>query len=126
MRTTTQTRVKVIAASGPDEFEEKLNAVLEELGEQGASHELTFNLNVGFCAYITYTVTKRTPTTAREIMEEKGQRLTCRECPHYQIPMQGNVKYTYCGICDGRVKGTTDACDWFYRAVLQGEEEPRR
>ncbi len=128
MRYAEQTAVKVIAANTPEEFETKLNTALGEIA--GCKHELVFNLNAGFCAYITY---KRTQTIPENIMDEyelAGIRFYCAECPNYRQSFDGRVKYTECAM-GTMCKKSDAACEWLYREVdagrvkMKSDEEKR-
>lgn len=117
VRYVNKTAVRVVAASNPEDFETKLNSVLEELA--GCKTELVFNLNAGFCAYITYTNTKQIPETVEDEYELAGIRFYCYECPMYEIPFDGRIKYTDCKN-GNKCKAGDCACEWLYREVKAG------
>lgn len=117
MRYVSKTAVKVVAANTPEEFEEKLNKALEEIA--GCKHELVFNLNAGFCAYITYTSTAQIPETVEDEYELAGIRFYCADCPNYVRPFDGRVKYTDCKL-GTKCKAGDYACEWLYQKVKAG------
>lgn len=117
MRYVNQTAVKVVAANNPEEFETKLNNTLAEIA--GCKHELVFNLNAGFCAYITYTKTTEIPETVEDEYEMAGIRFYCVDCPNYVIPFDGRVKYTDCKL-GTKCKAGDSACEWLYQNVKSG------
>ena len=73
MKTIYTPKVRVVTASSGEEFETKLNAVLEELAEKGRKQELTFNLAAGHCAYIRYEETHMVPETIQDEYELRGE-----------------------------------------------------
>lgn len=117
VRYVNQTAVKVVAANNPEEFESKLNRVLEELA--GCKQELVFNLNAGYCAYITFTKTAQIPETVEDEYEIAGIRFYCSDCPNYVRPFDGRIKYTDCknGV---KCKAGDSACEWLYQKVKSG------
>ena len=117
MRYVTKTAVKVVAANNPEEFESKLNTVLADIA--GCKHELVFNLNAGFCAYITYTETAEIPETVEDEYDLAGIHFYCGDCPNYVRSFDGRVKYTDCK--NGRkCKAGDGACEWLYQKVKDG------
>ena len=117
MRYANKTAVKVVAATTPEEFESKLNKALTDIA--GCKHELVFNLNAGFCAYITYTETAQIPETIEDEYELAGIHFYCAECPNYVMPFDGRVKYTDCKL-GTKCKAGDHACEWLYRQVKDG------
>lgn len=117
-------RIRVVTASGGDEFEKKLNATLEDLARRGKKVEITFNLTVGHCAYVKFDEIHKTPETIADEYELRGERYTCRECPHYVPSMDGRTKYSRCTIMDERTTAKSDACEWFYKRLAKGELRP--
>lgn len=117
MRYVNKTAVKVVAANTPEEFESKLNTVLEDIA--GCKHELVFNLNAGFCAYITFTKTAEIPETVEDEYNLAGIHFYCADCPNYVIPFDGRVKYTDCKL-GRRCKAGDCACEWLYQKVKAG------
>ena len=118
VRFVNKTAVKVIAATTPEEFETKLNKALEEIA--GCKHELVFNLNAGFCAYVTYTMTQQIPETVEDEYELAGIRFYCSDCPNYVRSFDGRVKYTDCKN-GHKCKAGDCACEWLYQKVKSGQ-----
>ena len=117
MRYVNRTAVKVIAANSAEEFETKLNKALEEIA--GCQHELVFNLNAGFCAYITFTSTTQIPESIADEYDLAGIHFYCADCPNYVRSFDGRIKYTDCKL-GTRCKASDGACEWLYRELKMG------
>ena len=116
-------QVKVIHEETAEEFEAKLNAALEEVEDPKA--EIEFNHAKGFCAYVTYTVGKHKVEGIRDKFCLEGVRYTCEECPYCEIPDDRRVKWCYCDMQPtGRTRKDSEACEFFYRSIAQGEIKP--
>ena len=89
-----------------------------------------FNLNAGFCAYITFTSTVQIPETVEDEYDLLGIHFFCSECPKYVQPLDGRIKYTDCKN-GNRCKAGDRACEWLYQEVKAGhilteEDEEKR
>lgn len=113
-------QTKIVTASTAAEFEDKLNQALAEVAEKGAKHELTFNMNQGFCAYIVYDERIAKPETLAEEYEMRGEGYRCSECPLFKPSPDKRVKYTTCGHGVRRCEANDWACDWFYEQLEKG------
>lgn len=116
-------RTKIIAASTPDEFEQKLNNELQKLDLSRQKYELQFNHSMGYCAYIVIDQMTQIPETIAEEFELAGERHTCVECPYWVHPTKGNVKYTHCPITAGIHGAKSPCCEQFYEMLFNGELE---
>lgn len=116
-------RTKIIAASTAPEFEAKLNAELATLDRARSKYDLQFNHNMGFCAYIVIELMQQIPETIQEEFEVAGERHTCLDCPYWQHPTKGNVKYTRCEITPGIHGAKSPACEAFYEMLFAGDLE---
>lgn len=119
-------QVQIIAASSPDEFEKKLNKALAILDEEQTDYELQFNHNMGYCAYIVSKRTQRIPEDLQDEFELAGEKHVCGDCPFWQIPDKGNVKYTRCPITAGIHKKDSPCCEKFYEMLLSGDIDVRK
>ena len=124
MKTIYTPKVRVVTAGSGEEFETKLNAVLEELAEKGRKQELTFNLAAGHCAYIRYEETHMIPETIQDEYELRGECYACRDCPHYVPSMDGRRKWSICDYIGERTTAKSAACEWFYKKLAKGELKP--
>lgn len=114
-------QVKIIMANSPEEFEKKLNRELAILDKSRTKYDLQFNHNLGLCAYI---VSERTVEIPENIIDEFGligERHTCGECPFWEKPTRGNVKYTRCSKTPGIHAKHSSCCERFYEMLLSGE-----
>ena len=123
MQYTNGKRVRIIAAAGAEEFQEKLNKELEALDKSKAKYELTFNREVGYCAYLVIEKVNLIPETVADEFELAGESHNCLECPFWQHPTKGNVKYTRCEITPGLHGAKSPACDRFYELLAEGQIE---
>lgn len=114
-------RVQIIAAGGAEEFEKRLNQALRRLDEARTKYELQFNPNMGFCAYLVIDSEVQIPETTADEFELVGERHKCRECPHWQHPKDGRVKYTRCPVTPGIHGAESPCCETFYEKLLAGE-----
>ena len=116
--------VKVISAQSAEEFESKLNEVLNALNRESITYELKLDPQCGFVAFIIADVRKNIYETVKEAFEEGGEIHYCIECPFFERPTNGNRKYTKCKY-DGRMcKGDKSCCEYFYQQLYDGKIAP--
>ena len=116
-------RATIIAATTAEEFQEKLNKELSRLDSKKIKYELSFNNQMGFCAYIVSEHTVMIPEDLQDEFELIGEKYTCGQCPHWVHPTKGNVKYTRCPIVGG-IHGThSPCCETFYQMLMDGTIE---
>lgn len=117
-----QTGKKFEAVSGKDafDFEVKLNAALDALNRQGVKYELSFNHNVGFCAYIVWEERMEIPETVRDEYEQVGEKHNCIECPYFVRPTDGRRKNTRCPKIGKLTRADDCCCDLFYEELDKG------
>lgn len=114
----------IIQGNTAEDFQEKLNKALEEVAMKGYKHELTFNMNAGFCAYIVYDVTYTKAESLADEYELRGETFRCYECPMFRPSADRRVKYTTCGRGVHKCSANDNACEWFYEAMERGEIVP--
>lgn len=114
------TRVKVIEASSGFDFESRLNSTLLDFDEKGVSYDLQLDLKAGFKAYIIYETTQAIPETLADRHELESDIHYCSECPYYERPYDGRVKYTKCWMAGERTFAEKRACDIFYKNAEAG------
>ena len=114
MKVTKGTKVKVISAQAAQEFEDRLNEALDEVASK-SSYSIHYNMSMGFCAYVEYTYTVKTPETLEDEYIIRGERYTCGQCPYFIPSMDGRSKYGACqyGICNKPI-ASDYACKHFY------------
>ena len=129
MRTNYVKQIKVIQSNSPSEFERQANEALMELANQNAQVE--FNKDMGHCLYILYDVQEEICETAEDELKKRGVTLHCRNCPNFNWDRNkdGSVRQiSKKGKCHMATYGSTSrdtlACDYFCRAVLNGELIP--
>ena len=117
MKDITHKRVKIIHATDAATFEAEINKVLEQF----PSAEIRLNETLDKCV-ITYTFTEELPESARDKFAMQGIYYHCRNCPHMEPPQDGRFKWCGCDITPyGRTHMDTEACEYFYKALLTGE-----
>lgn len=129
MRTNYVKQIKVIQSNSPSEFERQANEALRELANQNAQVE--FNKDTGHCLYILYDVQEEIYESAEDELKKRGVTLHCRNCPNFvwDTNQDGSIrKISKKGKCHLATYGTSSrdtlACDYFCRAVLNGELIP--
>lgn len=114
----THKRVKVIHVKDAYAFETQINKVLEEYPKA----EIRFNDSLGFCAYIIYEYDEAIPEDVADQFHQVGVYYKCRNCPHMEPPQDGRFKWCGCDISPwGRTRMDSEACEYFYKALLTGE-----
>lgn len=116
MRETIKKKVRVIHAENAKEFETALNEILEEI----AKPELTFDRNLPFLAYVTFDESFLIPESIADGYELRGEIHRCCECPYYHSPKDRRRKNVVCDIGE-RVHGNRQACELFYKMLNDGE-----
>lgn len=128
MRYATLKQTKIIQGSTADEFQDRLNAALEEVAKDTSKYELLFNNNAGLCAYVVYEVRRQYAETIADEYELKGIKFHCGDCPMYVLAKDKRIVYTTCKHGVRGCKQAGDACDWFYEELEKGgiqlNEEP--
>ena len=116
-------RATIIAASTAEEFQQKLNKELTKLDSKKIKYELTFNNQMGFCAYIVSQHTVMVPEDLEDEFELIGISCKCKQCPKWVHPTKGNVKYTHCPVTGRLCSAESKACEQFYEWLRDGEVE---
>ena len=98
------------------------NSFVAKLEEDGCKYTDEFQPSIGFI--IRYEVTKAIPETTKDEYELKGMKFHCIECPFYQRPTDGRVRYTHCGFSNSLCRADDYACDQFYEFLDSGTITP--
>lgn len=113
-------QVSVVASQSANDFEERLNSRLDELGESTKDCKIDFNSS-GFTAIISYETIKKIFDCVADEFHEEGIYYRCINCPHLERPNDGRVKW--CG-CRYSMHGTThlydEACEVLYKGIKNG------
>lgn len=118
-------QVRVVHKETAEAFESALNAVLEEITDPKA--EIEYNHAKGFCAYVTYSETRKKVEGAKDLFNMEGVRYLCAECPYFEKEYDGRVKWGYCDMSvSGRTRKDSECCELFYRLLASGEIKPNR
>ena len=112
---------QIIVAGSADEFEKRLNKALAALDESETKYELTFNNNMGFCAYIVAEGVAQIAETVEDEFALMGECHKCGECPYWANPDNKRTKYTRCEITPGIHAATSPCCERFYEMLLNGD-----
>lgn len=100
-------RMIFIEAATGKEFEEKMNDTLKGLPDP----EVQIFGKFEGCIIYTEHIYEEEKTIA-QLFEEAGCGAKCEDCPYYERPTDGRVKWT---VCHGRkVKADSRACDSYY------------
>lgn len=116
-------RIEVVAEATPDAFAKQLNSRLAALDKARQKYELQFNHQMGFCAYLVIDQVNEIPETIEDEFELAGEKHTCGDCPFWQHPKDGRVKYTRCEITPGIHGSGSPCCAEFYARLYRGEIE---
>lgn len=111
-------KVKVVQAESAEEFERKLNVVLKNV----LKPQITWNHNMGHCAYVTYVETVETLEDVSDIFHRDGVYYHCRNCPFFDLPNDKRFKRGACRISPSGVAWKdSEACTFLYKQLLSGE-----
>lgn len=108
MKIIRQKRSIFIEADDQWAFDNKLNECLK--GKMDATVQI-YGLFKAAILYTEIDVEEDEPTIA-EMFEKAGCGAICGDCPNYQKPTDGRVKYTVCG--NRKINEESRACDAFY------------
>ena len=112
---------QIIVAGSAEEFEKRLNKALADLDDTETKYELTFNNNMGFCAYIVAEGVTHIAETVEDEFALIDECHKCGECPYWQTPDNKRIKYTRCAIMPGIHSATSACCERFYEMLLNGD-----
>ena len=112
---------RIITAESAQEFQDRMNALMDELAKDRAvsNVEFTFNLAAGHCAYFNFDRYVRIPENIQDEFELRGLRYYCMDCPVYEPSTDRRVKWTRCLKADRRITPDSCACDEFYAAMAK-------
>lgn len=108
MKITREKRTIFIEAEDQWTFDRQLNENLK--GKVDASVQI-YGLFKGAILYTEMIVEEDEPTIA-DLFERAGCGAYCKECPNYQKPTDGRVKYTVCH--NRKISEESRACDDYY------------
>lgn len=120
MRKTEKEQVFVVEHADPAQFQNAINAAMDELKE--ASPRLdTFVFESVYKAIIHYQIIEEHADTMAEKAHVAGVYFSCDECPYFEEPADGRSRYGFCPISQyGKVKKDDDACEWYYKRMANG------
>lgn len=125
MKDKTYQQIRVISNNDPIEFQRLFNEAQTELAAKNP--KVQFNMNMGHCAYITYTETTRIPETMEDEFNLVGIELHCRNCPNFEWPRRkdGGIHMSKKqGTCPVAAYGFTSrdalACEYLYKGLASG------
>lgn len=108
-----------IAATDPEEFQDKMNSVLSRHLEP----EITFP-NTPLTAYVVVTTEELAPETLADEYRLQGKSFHCGNCPHLIKSEDKRKRWHYCEHEDGPSREDTPACEDFYRWLKRGDIKP--
>lgn len=107
---------ETVAASSPEEFDTRMNAIFAKASKSGKEPDIHYYPD-GYSATVRYYIHTEIAETLAEEYELKGMGKTCYECPLYSLPEDRRVKYTHCDH-GGKISANSDACDWYYEVYV--------
>lgn len=116
MREIIRKKVKVIQSTNAQDFENRLNEILDEVNEP----QIDFFKECGLCAVITYQERELKAENLADEYNLKGIYYTCADCPHLELNTDKRFKYHNCEY-KGLVRLEQTACNRCYRE-LHGDE----
>lgn len=125
MKRIVKKKIKVVANKDPDQFQDEVNRLIDDLAHLKPSVDYNINTDT-YKALFQYELVEEVPETAQEECEEQGLRLTCNDCPRFE-PMlnnDGTVKQTAKrGSCFRQplTRKDSTACEWFCSQLLGGK-----
>ena len=113
--------IKTVSANTADEFDTKLDKVLNEFKKKGIRYKLEIAPQLGFTVFVRYEESYRVAETIADEFELGGEIHKCIECPFFVRPTDGRQKYTRCEIEPGIHRADSCCCDTFYEKLFAGE-----
>ena len=116
---------RCVKASTPEEFEEKINAVLRQY--PGAKMDI--DIHIPLLCHVWYDTDVLTPECKADEYELKGDIHYCIECPYLDRPRNSNKnqKKFPCQYANWGISATDSrCCDKFYDWYEQQDEERRK
>ena len=121
-------KFEIITDPDPAVFQQLLNDATTRLAKNHP--KVIFNMNMGHCAYITYTEIEKIPETIGDEFSLLGLDLRCRNCPRFEWPVtkDGTIhrrkKQGTCKIAEyGFTNRDSPACEFFYRGLASGKTQ---
>lgn len=121
MLITTKHKMRAVQAQTAEAFQEAYNLAWEELAEHQPQEKWP-TVTTGFCVFLIYDETIKTPQTAKEIYESKGEVYHCHQCPYLGKQRDMRVKHVPCAA--GSTTARSACCDMFYNQLAKGELRP--
>lgn len=109
MKIVKSTKTIFIKADSSEEFDQIVNDSMKGLIDPQLQ---IYGLYEGAITYQDIAVEDEEQKTIADLFEEAGCGAKCGECPFYQKPTDGRVKYTVCG--SRKVSAGSRACDDYY------------
>lgn len=103
---------ETVAASTPEEFDLRMNAIFAKASKSGKEPDIHYYPD-GYSATVRYYIHTEIAETLAEEYELKGMGKTCYECPLYSLPEDRRVKYTHCDH-GGKISANDPACNYYY------------
>ena len=124
MKIIRQRKCRTVSANGPEDFDEKFNAVSLELGTDA---ELKWEETKPYTVHLIYTeVTKVAETMKEEYEEVLGEKYYCIQCPYFELGKNRKESSKGCTKDNPLAVDYTPACELFYKELAQGLIKPRR
>lgn len=116
-------RQETVKADSPEVFDLKMNDIFLRAASSGKEPIVKFFDSMGFCATVRYFVSEAIPETIAEKYELEGNGYLCQECPYFLLPEDRRRKNVRCEKAKRLVSADSRACDIFYLALEEGQDE---
>lgn len=122
MKYVTKLETRVIEYHGnAAEFEDKLNAILTELGEEELDVSLKYVEHPTLIAIISYTRKYTVGTTLEDAYHLEEIYPKCKDCPHFKPFTDKRLGRGKCDLQEELVHKKADACQIYYDELEEGE-----
>lgn len=111
---------KTIQEKSPEAFDEKLNALMEEIALKNPSSERIFDSVAGHIAYVKWIEIVVEPEDVRDEFILKGTEYVCGECPFFELQKDRRIKYSVCNQGQ-KVWYEHKACLHLYELIKKGD-----
>lgn len=123
MKYVTKLETRVIEYHGSAaEFEDRLNAILTELGEEELDVSLKYVEHPTLIAIISYTRKYNVPTTIEDAYHLEAIYPKCADCPHFTAFKDKRLGRGKCDLKEELVHKKANACQTYYDELEANEE----
>ena len=113
-----------IETTSAQEFDEKVNQAVMEHAADNVEVIRRLDVSGKHCAYVVWEEEVKKPENARDRLSIKGIKVSCGDCPFFELPSDKRIKYVKCqrGVTT-RACYERDACEWLCEQIELGNLE---